>query len=133
MVDESRDPNFPTGEWTGTYTQFSRRFRQDLFLSFRDGVVTGAGTDPIGLFKIRGGFAAGTRRVWWTKTYPGRHDVAYQGVCCPDGIKGEWTISTFDRGAFHLWPVGRGEGAVEAVEEELEQPVGVSPGSGPQR
>lgn len=129
MVDE---PHPPTGDWTGYYTQLSTRGRQDLFLKFADGRLTGAGTDPVGLFKIRGGYELQSGRAWWTKTYPGSHDVSYEGQIAPDGIKGRWTIGSFDRGTFHIWPVGMGEEAAECVEESVDQPVGVPPGPRPQ-
>lgn len=93
----------PSGDWTGWYEQGARA-RQEMFLSFAHGRLSGAGSDPVGLFGVRGGYAEG--EVRWTKTYYGGHDVFYRGRYDGEGIAGTWEIGDWSRGAFRIWPVG---------------------------
>ncbi len=51
----------------------------DLHLTFADGLLTGDGTDDLGRFLIQGRYDITNRECWWTKTYPGSHDVIYRG------------------------------------------------------
>ena len=48
----------------------------DLHLAFTDGQVNGGGNDDVGRFLIRGSYDSANRECYWTKTYPGSHDVA---------------------------------------------------------
>lgn len=111
----------PSGDWTGYYIQWGQRSRQDMFLSFTDGRVSGAGADPVAAFNVRGGYDPESGRVWMTKSYPGAHQVHYLGARDGRGIAGRWEISGTDTGTFRLWPVAYGEG--EAAVEEVEEPV----------
>ena len=128
MVDH---PVFPSGDWTGYYLQEGRR-RHDMFLSFRDGRLSGAGQDTVGLFCVRGAYDADTREVWWNKTYPGSHDVFYRGWREPRGIVGNWEIEDTFTGGFRIWPLGEGEGETREAIEQLEEPVEtLAPGTAP--
>jgi hypothetical protein len=116
--------DFSSGPWTGFYTYANgRRERMDLSLTFKQGLVTGAGTDPVGIFTIEGEYDAETNNVFWIKTYPGAHAVFYKGCRDNRGIWGTWSIGSWSHGGFHIWPKGQGEGAVEKVEAEVDVPV----------
>jgi hypothetical protein len=91
----------------------------DLSLSFREGVVSGSGADPVGRFGIRGRYDAGNGEVWWTKTYAGAHDVFYRGFRDARGLWGTWEIHPGWKGGFHLWPRGEGTGEEARAEEEV--------------
>lgn len=127
------EDDFSSGPWTGFYTyDNNRRDRMDLALTFKQGVVSGSGSDPVGFFTIRGRYDAETNEVRWTKTYPGRHDVAYKGYRDARGIWGTWEIRMLvvftARGGFHIWPEGQGGGATAHAEAEIDHPVdAVSP------
>lgn len=125
------EDEFTSGPWTGFYVYSNgHRERMDLSLSFKAGRLTGAGTDPVGPFVLEGRYDAETNDVWWTKTYPGRHDVFYKGCREPRGIWGTWEIRDALRGGFRIWPRGEGAGEAERAEAEVETPaeVTVSPG-----
>lgn len=107
--------DFPSGRWTGFYQQLGGRFRQDMTLTFRGGVLTGTGSDGIGRFTLRGRYDAATREVWWTKSYLGAHDVHYRGFREGKGIWGTWEIRGGQRSGFHIWPLGEGMDAVESA------------------
>ena len=118
------EDDFTSGPWTGFYNYSNgRRERMDLSLTFKQGVVTGAGTDPVGPFTIQGKYDPETNDIHWTKTYPGRHDVSYRGCRDSRGIWGTWELPWGARGGFHIWPKGQGEGAVEKAEAEVDVPV----------
>ena len=118
------DDDFTSGPWTGFYNYSNgRRERMDLSLTFKQGVVTGGGTDPVGPFTIRGGYDAESNDVYWTKTYVGRHDVFYKGCRDNRGIWGTWEIPSSLRGGFHIWPEGHGEGEVQHAEAEIDAPA----------
>jgi hypothetical protein len=70
---------FPSGPWTGYYQQDRSRFRQDLHLRFRNGVMSGGGSDPIGPFVVHGAYDEATGEATWTKRYVGGHAVLYRG------------------------------------------------------
>lgn len=114
------EDDFTSGPWTGFYTySTNRRERMDLALSFRQGVVTGSGTDPVGVFTIRGRYDPESNEIHWTKTYPGRHDVFYKGYRDNRGIWGTWQFQFGGSGGFHIWPEGRGEGVAEHAEADV--------------
>ena len=118
------EDDFTSGPWTGFYTYATgARERMDLTLTFKQGFVTGSGTDPVGVFTIDGRYDAESNEIHWTKTYLGRHDVFYKGCRDNRGIWGTWELSYSGRGGFHIWPLGQGEGAVEHVEAEVDVPV----------
>ena len=121
------EEDFTSGPWTGFYTYWNdRRERMDLSLTFRQGVVTGSGPDPVGPFTIQGRYDAESNEIHWTKTYPGRHDVFYKGcrdnrdlghlgVCPPaaeasiSGPKRQWRGGDVPRGGRRRRP-GPGPG-----------------------
>jgi hypothetical protein len=113
------DAEFPSGPWTGFYTYApSDKHRMDLHLDFSGGCITGDGNDDVGRFLIRGKYDSGSRECFWTKTYPGSHDVHYRGFREGKGIWGTWEIMTFAHGGFHIWPKGAQEGEAESMAEE---------------
>jgi hypothetical protein len=95
----------------------------DLHLAFANGQMTGDGQDDVGRFLIKGRYDTANRECWWTKSYPGSHDVSYRGFREGKGIWGTWEIGLWARGGFHIWPrtAGEGEAKVHSVPEE--QPV----------
>lgn len=123
-IDVEEDPRYPSGPWTGYYNYAfdaaAARYRQDLMLTFRAGRLTGEGLDSVGPFLIRGRYDKEEGRVWWTKTYPGSHDVSYSGYREGKGIWGTWAIGTAARGGFMIWPKGLGEEATLDAEADAE-------------
>lgn len=121
---------FVSGPWRGfyTYNAIGDRGRMDLDLTFKEGIVTGSGTDPVGFFTIRGRFEESNDEIWWTKTYAGRHDVFYKGFREARFIWGTWEISPGWTGGFKIWPKGMGEEAEEEVAEEVPVTSGLTPG-----
>src|SRR5688572_4115690 len=98
--------DFLSGPWTGYYQQHGRNWAQDLDLSFRDGVMSGAGTDELGAFTVWGRYDVATREASWTKCYPDSHIVHYRGFREGKGIWGVWEIPAYQRSGFHIWPRG---------------------------
>ena len=118
------EDDFTSGPWTGFYIYSNnRRERMDLSLTFKQGVVTGSGIDPVGPFTIQGFYNAESNEVHWTKNYPGRHDVFYKGYRDNRGIWGTWELPWGGRGGFHIWPEGQGEGAVDHAQADVDVPV----------
>jgi hypothetical protein len=122
------DDRFPSGTWVGYYIQWGNRGEQEQLLTFRDGVISGAGSDPAGDFGIRGTYDLDSGRVTLVKRYA-TYRVDYEGAALrggPPGIRGGWTIRSelgfFDHGIFHIWPKGEGANASEHLEAEV--PVG---------
>jgi hypothetical protein len=111
------DSLFPSGPWTGFYTQGPARARHRMWLSlsFVEGRLTGHGDDDIGRFCLTGRYDAASLECHWTKTYLGAHDVFYRGFREGKGIWGTWEIRAFDRGGFHIWPWSGGSGAEESL------------------
>ena len=95
----------------------------DLQLHFVNGCVTGDGSDDVGRFLIRGSYDAAKRECYWTKTYPGSHDVFYRGFREGKGIWGTWEIEVFAHGGFHIWPKGEQEGGTETASAETAAPA----------
>ncbi|MEM7205640.1 MAG: hypothetical protein AAF628_35620 [Planctomycetota bacterium] len=123
------DPNFPSGEWIGFYKESGSNHRQEMRLTFSSGSMSGAGADAIGPFFIRGRYCANSREVWWTKSYPGSHDVHYKGYREVKGIWGLWEIPPGARDGFHIWPRAHGEGPSARTAAEKTEPVTVGPSS----
>ncbi len=122
------DNLFPSGPWTGyyNYRPGGKRHPMDLQLRFEAGSITGTGIDDVAPFLIRGKYDASNLECFWTKTYPGSHEVAYRGFREGKGIWGTWHIRSFNRGGFHIWPLG-GEGVAtetrtEAASDRVETP-----------
>lgn len=118
------DPDFPSGEWVGFYRAEGSNHRQEMSLVFSDGAMQGDGGDSVGCFAIHGRYDSETREVWWTKTYPGSHQVFYKGYREIKGIWGLWDIKGYTDG-FHIWP--RRSGAQDGMHlaEDLTQPTEV--------
>jgi hypothetical protein len=89
----------------------------DLILEFRDGIVTGEGSDGIGRFGIDGSYTESTMECSWIKTYIGKHSVSYTGYREGKGIWGTWSILQ-SRGGFQIWPIGSQPLANSLEEEE---------------
>ncbi len=97
----------------------------DLHLTFADGLLTGDGTDDLGRFLIQGRYDITNRECWWTKTYPGSHDVIYRGFRENRGIWGTWEIPPLSKGGFHIWPRHAGNGEMASREAGIENKVEV--------
>jgi hypothetical protein len=95
----------------------------DLHLTFTGGKLTGDGNDDVGRFLIEGHYDPASRECYWTKAYPGMHDVFYRGFREGKGIWGTWEIGLLHHGGFHIWPRGADEGEAEAETAELAEPV----------
>jgi hypothetical protein len=126
MSDPDEQSEFPSGPWRGYYLYASSgvRHRQELGLTFKDGVMAGEGLDGVGRFVVRGRYDAGTRTAEWVKSYPGSHDVFYHGYREGKGIWGTWFIRGQSHGGFKIWP--RGTGEEEEEEERAEEQVPVA-------
>ena len=92
----------------------------ELILEFSEGQIRGEGRDRVGAFLIRGRFQVEDGRCWWTKSYPGLHDVSYQGYNEGKGIWGMWEIASYWRGGFHIWPEAMGDPTTPAMSEAAE-------------
>jgi hypothetical protein len=130
---------FPSGIWEGTYKYPSEhdgsRHEMHFTLDFKDGSVTGTGSDDVGGFSWRGTYNTESFAVVMTKSYA-THNVYYKGMADTIGIYGRWDLlnaqqtdrlkSAFGdsfgsftadaHGGFHLWPRKGGE---EAQEKEV--------------
>jgi hypothetical protein len=117
-------PLFPSGPWTGFYNyRPGDRHRMELQLTFADGRMSGDGLDDVGRFLIQGRYDAANREFYWTKTYPGSHDVFYRGFREGKGIWGTWEITILDHGGFHIWPREAGAGEAQAESAAATEPV----------
>ncbi|MBE0543729.1 MAG: hypothetical protein IH623_20480 [Verrucomicrobia bacterium] len=127
---------FPSGPWTGFYNYRPQdKHRMELQLAFTNGRLTGEGNDDVGAFAVRGQFDIQSLECWWTKTYPGSHEVFYRGFREGKGIWGTWEITPFDHGGFHIWPRRAGEMETEtesAVREHAAASVAFQPLALPQ-
>lgn len=113
--------DFPSGQWTGFYNYFtqSKRFLTDLILEFRNGMMSGEGSDGIGLFEIHGRYCQKEAECSWVKSYIGKHSVMYSGYREGKGIWGTWVAGSY-KGGFHIWPIGQGS-ALEELTNEVEE------------
>lgn len=114
---------FPSGDWYGFYTYDQRPgwHPMDIRFTFEHGRVSASGGDPIGEFVLEGSYSEETRECVWTKTYPGRHTVAYRGFREGRGIWGTWKVGGA-AGGFQVWPL-LFDGLVDARVEEAAEPV----------
>ena len=128
--DVETDPRFPSGEWTGFWLQRAYAGRQwmRLFLTFKDGLIRGGGSDRVGDFDMRGTYDLATGNCSIAKSYHDAHLVEYEGRNEGDGqwIWGLWRIRPTDQGGFHLWPAGEDDPTMRRLKEqkdvELERP-----------
>ena len=123
MPDVS-DADFPSGPWVGFYNYGpGDRHRMDLQLEFSKGSMVGVGNDDVGRFLIRGKYDSAKRECFWTKTYPGSHDVYYRGFREGKGIWGTWEIGILAHGGFHIWPKREEQGEMTTIAAEAKAPV----------
>jgi hypothetical protein len=116
---------FPSGPWTGFFVQpvLPGRHWMELHLTFKDGTIRGEGRDWVGQFLVRGRYDVAEGKVWWTKSYLGKHDVAYLGYNEGKGIWGTWELKDPPwKGGFHIWPEGMGLGESLALSREEDVP-----------
>jgi hypothetical protein len=114
---------FPTGHWTGFYAYAPQdKHRMDMHLTFARGSIAGEGNDDIGVFFIRGKYDGATKECYWTKSYPGSHEVFYRGFREGKGIWGKWELDRMS-GGFHIWPRNEGSGDLDAHAEQEAKPV----------
>lgn len=116
-------PYFPSGIWEGFYLYGSgasaHRHMMSFRLDFKDGKVTGSGSDDVGAFAWVGVYDATSMSVTLIKSYAS-HQVGYKGMADDSGIYGSWQMPMI-RGGFHIWPKQGGEEALEeAVIEKVE-------------
>jgi hypothetical protein len=114
------DPGFQSGPWIGWYVWFNRdvRHRMDLHLTFDNASIHGDGMDDVGRFLLHGRYDVDSRDCWWTKTYPGSHQVYYRGAQRGKMITGRWEILAHGSGGFCIWPKAFGELTGEYFLEE---------------
>jgi hypothetical protein len=107
MAKSEQHPNFPSGEWEGHYLwqagAGAERHPMDFILNFKEGIVTGSGSDDVGSFKWEGEYSTSSMSVKMVKVYR-THLVLYSGMADTNGIYGSWEIPPFGRGGFHVWP-----------------------------
>jgi len=121
-----QDSRFPSGPWVGFFLQPyppAGKYRMELQLTFRDGMLKGEGRDYIGRFLVTGRYEIDEGKCWWTKRYLGLHDVFYDGYNEGKGIWGNWSIDVFGRGGFHIWPKAMGDPNVERLYEAANAPA----------
>lgn len=110
-------PNFPSGAWEGFYLYQSGpgagRHPMSFHLNFKNGQITGSGSDDIGALSWKGTYDVGSMSVNMVKSYAS-HTVAYSGMADTNGIYGTWELS-FMKGGFHIWPK-KNEAEGKAVE-----------------
>ena len=114
---EEMHPLFPSGDWEGFYKYPYAGFqpgKMEFFLNFKAGAVTGGGSDPVGAFTWKGTYDTKALSCQMTKYYS-THTVYYHGHVDENGIWGNWRISNYTRGGFHIWPK-KGEDEEEQVE-----------------
>ena len=117
-------PNFPSGIWEGFYLYHSgpsaHRHPMSFYLNFKDGVITGSGTDDVGPFTWDGTYDVSTMAVTMIKSYR-THQVSYAGMADTNGIYGTWELPGI-RGGFHIWPKkNEEEGKQKVVKKKKKQ------------
>lgn len=115
------DATFPSGPWVGFYThgKLSRKYLMDLILEFKNGHMTGEGSDGVGAFNIGGRYYPEELECFWTKTSLRSHSVEYTGYREAKGIWGTWEHGPH-KGGFHIWPLGTEAPSHEMKEKEAE-------------
>ena len=108
------------GRWRGWYAYAGNGLHHpmELRLSQKADRVTGAGSDDIGQFTVRGR-CADDGNLSWLKSYL-THSVDYEGRCQGRFIRGAWRLAGAT-GTFCLWPDGSKPGAVEAKAQKKPQ------------
>jgi len=119
------DERFPSGRWTGFFTDKRLPGKQDmeLMLEFELGRMTGTGRDRVGTFTINGTYQVTDGLCEFLKQYPGSHAVNYHGFNEGKGIWGKWELrQSTCTGGFHIWPDGMADPSQPAMEEEADIP-----------
>ncbi len=114
-------PSFPSGDWIGFYLEDGQKQKMKCQLEFKNGNVTGNGSDSVGAFKWTGTYDLNSETCSMVKRYLGAHTVNYEGHADENGIWGKWRIFNYSEG-FHLWPKGEGE-EDEREEEDEKQSI----------
>ncbi len=128
-ADQESHPLFPSGEWEGFYTYATSsqasQHPMHLFLSFKNSVVTGGGSDDVGRFTWKGSYSKQQLECTITKNYS-THIVSYIGQVDENGIWGIWHLDGIS-GGFHIWPKMTEQNqqvqAVEIQEESIKEEV----------
>jgi hypothetical protein len=112
-------PLFPSGDWEGfynyTYNQAGSKSKMEFSLNFKNGKISGNGSDDVGSFSWSGTYDINGLTTQMTKQYHRQHSVVYHGNVDENGIWGHWLIASF-KGGFHIWPKKNEE---EAAEKEI--------------
>ena len=118
------DPRFPSGPWTGFFLQpgTPERHWMELDLTFRDGVMAGAGRDRVGKFAVSGRYHLDDGKAHWDKTYLRAHSIAYAGYNEGKGIWGTWDYQSNWRGGFLIWPVAMGDPTKQTLTVAVDAP-----------
>lgn len=133
----------PDGEWEGFYCYGNtpEQHKMVIELAFKNGVVSGSGTDDVGSFTWKGKYDADAMKIYMTKVYT-THNIEYKGDVDENGIWGKWENADAIRdiskrfssaaqqhilrkfshqisGGFHIWPKKQNADSVaeEAVTE----------------
>lgn len=120
---EEQHPHFPSGEWQGFYNYKVIPTWKDTMncnLTFKNGVVTGAGGDSVGDFTWKGTYDTNSGSCIMMKSYIGQHQVHYNGHADENGIWGTWEIVNEGSGGFHIWPKDT-NGTATTAEEDVEE------------
>ena len=126
------DPRFPSGKWTGYFTdkRLAGKPRMDLYLNFSQNKMTGSGRDIVGAFVVDGTYQLGDGLCVWTKQYIGKHTVSYRGFNEGKGIWGAWELIDLGqtyKGGFHIWPEGMPDPSQPVLVEEVDIPADIEP------
>ena len=93
-----------------------------LQLAFKEGCLSGIGSDYVGEFTLRGRYCVDGGECHWIKKYVGQHDVWYRGFNEGRGIWGTWGLDAFQvapaSGGFHIWPEGMADPSYERLMAE---------------
>lgn len=113
--------NLINGEWEGFYNYpfGTTKHKMETFLNYKDGKISGHGSDDIGQFTWSGKYDEEMYKVNMVKSY-GSHDVNYSGNIDENGLWGIWAIGEF-KGGFHLWPKKADQKENIAVTEEIKE------------
>jgi hypothetical protein len=104
------DPRFPSGRWQGYSLIPPERCPQstDLLLTFRDGVLTGTGSDISSEFTVVGTYAD-DGRCSFEKRYPSGQAIRFDGYHVNQGryvgISGDWVLDERWHERFWIEPV----------------------------
>ena len=133
----------PSGEWEGFYCYGNtpEQHKMVIELNFKNGVVSGSGTDDVAPFTWKGKYDLEPMKIYMTKVYR-THTIEYKGDIDENGIWGTWenaeairdvtsrfnsaaqqqilrTFADKIRGGFHIWPKKKNTDSIaeEAVAE----------------